>query len=155
MKWKLPPKIKIYEALGSIADNRVHINGNSAKVYSSDGLKYYDVVYNPDSHSIMSNDNGSYWQGYLGYPSIAFLMLSSVIKYDETEAEAFRDIEWKKINTKFKNDFDKTIEFIFSQKITDKNIQQKISADANKILSDIENLDLNLLGKRAKPPATK
>jgi hypothetical protein len=35
MKWQHPPIIKIYEALGAIADGRVEINGMTAKVYSS------------------------------------------------------------------------------------------------------------------------
>lgn len=33
MKWKIPPKIKIYEALGCIADKRIEINGNDGKVF--------------------------------------------------------------------------------------------------------------------------
>jgi hypothetical protein len=32
MKWKEPPIIKIYEALGAVADDRVEVEGNSAKV---------------------------------------------------------------------------------------------------------------------------
>ena len=72
MRWKNPPKIKVYEALGCIADNRIEVNENEAKVYSSSREKYYTVKY--DRNSIMSNDNGSYWVGYLGYPSIALLM---------------------------------------------------------------------------------
>jgi hypothetical protein len=35
MKWRHPPLIKIYEALGAIADGRVEVNGMTAKVYSS------------------------------------------------------------------------------------------------------------------------
>jgi len=35
MKWKHPPIIKIYEALGSVADGRLKLDGNFAKVYSS------------------------------------------------------------------------------------------------------------------------
>ncbi len=34
MKWKHPPIIKIYEALGAVADGRVKISGDSAQVYS-------------------------------------------------------------------------------------------------------------------------
>jgi hypothetical protein len=37
--WKLPPIIKVYEALGCIADGRIHVDGDSAKVYSSSGNK--------------------------------------------------------------------------------------------------------------------
>ncbi|MFZ1075166.1 MAG: hypothetical protein WAN50_02225 [Minisyncoccia bacterium] len=37
MKWKKPPVIKIYEALGAVADGRIEVDGNAAKVYSSSG----------------------------------------------------------------------------------------------------------------------
>ena len=70
MKWEHPPIIKIYEALGAVADNRVELSENTAKVFSSSGNKFYDVSYDRDSNSIMTNDNGSYWKGYLGYPAI-------------------------------------------------------------------------------------
>lgn len=152
MKWKIPPKIKVYEALGSIADGRVEVDGNAARVFLSDQSKYYDVLFDPESNSIMANDNGSYWVGYLGYPSIAFLMLRGVIKYDKSDSEAFLGIEWKKINTKFKNDFDKTTEYIFLEIIKDELLQQKISADADKIIEEIVSLNLNLLGIKQKPP---
>lgn len=155
MKWKVPPKIKVYEALGSIADDRIEVDGNTAKVYSTDGSKYYDVIYDSKSNSIMTNDNGSYWVGYLGYPAIAFLMLKGLIKYDKSDSETFRGIEWKKINTKFKNNFDKTIDYIFSEIIKDSDNQQKISANADIILEEITNLDLNLLGTKQKPPVEK
>ena len=39
MKWKLPPKIKIYESLGSIGDKRISVSENSADVYSSNRRK--------------------------------------------------------------------------------------------------------------------
>jgi len=69
--WKQPPIIKVYEALGSIADGRITVEGNTAKIYSSSGNKFYEVTYDPDTSSIMCNDNGSYWAGYLGYPAIS------------------------------------------------------------------------------------
>lgn len=62
MKWKHPPITKIYEALGSVADERIELVGSSAKVYSSSRNKFYVVSYEPGA--IMANDNGSYWQGY-------------------------------------------------------------------------------------------
>jgi hypothetical protein len=79
MKWKTPPDTKIYEALGTVADGRVKVEGNTAKVFSSSGNKHYDVEYDPKASAIMANDNGSYWNGYLGYPAIAFLMATNVI----------------------------------------------------------------------------
>ena len=72
--WKSPPKAKVYEALSAVADGRVTLmGGEKAEVVSSDGTKTYHVEWSPDSNQITSNDNASYWQGYLGYPIIAVL----------------------------------------------------------------------------------
>lgn len=152
MKWKIPPTIKIYEALGAVADGRVHIDRNSAKVFSSSGNKFYDVAYDPDARVIMMNDNGSYWQGYLGYPGIAFLMKKNIIKYDEGLAHALQGIAWKDINTKFKNDFTKTETYIKNIVFEKGLANDKLEKEINAISSQIEKLDLSLLGKRKKPP---
>src|SRR5258708_14649763 len=74
-QWKLPPLIKVYEALGAIGDGRVRIEDERrATVMSSDGSKTYEVETSADGREIASNDNASYWQGYVGYPSIAALI---------------------------------------------------------------------------------
>lgn len=43
--WLQPPIIKVYEALGALADDRIKVKGNTAKVYSSSGNKFYTVTY--------------------------------------------------------------------------------------------------------------
>ncbi len=53
MKWKHPPIPKIYEALGTVADNRVEVSGGTAKVFSSTGNKFYEVTYDPEKGEIM------------------------------------------------------------------------------------------------------
>lgn len=150
MKWKRPPIIKIYEALGAVADGRVEISRNTAKVHSSSKNKFYNVSYNPDTQSIMTNDNGSYWKGYLGYPSIAFLMKTGAISYDEKIGNLLKNIAWKDINQKFKNNFDKTLEYILSSKSEKEKME--ITELANKIESEIKALDLNFLGNKTLPP---
>lgn len=152
MKWKIPPRIKVYEALGAIADERIVVEDNTAKVYSSSRGKYYTVEYNPEERAIMTNDNGSYWVGYLGYPAISFLMLKKLLPYNETYAHVLRDIAWKDINVKFKNDFSKTeklLEDIFTQKNID---VEEVHIYTQQILDEIKKLNLNLLGQKKKPP---
>jgi len=150
MLWKHPPQIKIYEALGAVADGRVEISGNSGKVYSSSRNKYYDVNYDPDKQAIMTNDNGSFWKGYLGYPAIAFLMKKGVLSYSPRIGELLANIAWKDINQKYKNDFDKTLEFILSTK-TDE--EKKMLADfVFKVDVEIKELKLGILGSKVKPP---
>ncbi len=153
MKWKLPPKIKIYEALGCVADGRIErVGEGEARVYSSSRGKFYTVTYDAESRSIMANDNGSYWQGYLGYPAIAFLMSIGVVRFSLEYAEALKDIAWKDINTKFKNDFDKTVEHIHSILQIKGILIQEFLLEIDDILHQVEMLDLSLLGKKMKPP---
>ncbi len=152
MKWKMPPKIKIYEALGAIADDRVELNGETARVESSDGSKKYDVIYSNVDNSIMSNDNGSYWQGYLGYPSIAFLMIRNKLDYNNEYANALRNIKWKQINVRNNNDFAKTINEI-DKIIEQKGINlKKFEKYITSVRDQISALELNYFGKKIKPP---
>ncbi|MFA5962108.1 MAG: hypothetical protein WC848_05485 [Parcubacteria group bacterium] len=152
MKWKLPPKIKIYEALGSLGDGRIEISGNTGKVYSSSGQKFYAVVFDPEQKSIMANDNGSYWQGYLGYPSIAFLMKTGIIKFNSVYSEALKGIAWKDINTEFENDFGKTADYVHEM-LKERGIASSdFLEEVDSIYGQIEKLDLALLGSKTKPP---
>lgn len=152
MKWKLPPPIKIYEALGAVADGRIKVDGNEAKVYSSSGNKFYTVTYDVNKQEMMANDNGLYWQGYLGYPSIAFLMHIGVIHFNPLYAEALKGVAWKDINTQFKNDFNKTVTYVHSL-LQEKSVSlEDFLKEADDIQTQIERLNLSLLGKKTKPP---
>lgn len=150
MKWAHPPIIKIYEALGAIADGRIKVFGNSAKVYSSSGNKFYSVDYAPDSSSIMVNDNASFYKGYLGYPAIAFLLMIGELNYSSTIAEELKDIAWKDINQKFKNDFNKTLAFILETKTPE--IREALEKEVAKIDEKLQTKTYNLLGEKTKPP---
>jgi hypothetical protein len=110
--WKLPPRIKILEALGSIADKRISIlseksiDGKTvvkAICISSEKNKVYNIIYIPEDNAIFADDNGSRFRGYLGYPSIALLMLKKVLSYSPELSLFLKDIPWKKMNEKFKN----------------------------------------------------
>ena len=152
MEWKLPPKIKVHEALGCIADKRIELEGDEAKAYSSSRGKFYTIKYDPKNNAIMANDNGPYWAGYLGYPSIAFLMVKGVIKFDKFFAEALKDIPWKDINTKFKNDFTKTEEYILEILRLRGISKDKINDEVTKIYNQIKDLKVEKLGARTLPP---
>ncbi len=150
--WKQPPIIKVYEALGCVADKRIQIDGDTAKIYSSSGNKFYTVTYDPKTNSIMCNDNGSYWAGYLGYPAIAFLLTKNIIPYSPVSADLLSDIKWKDINQNFKNDFVKTEEYC-------QNLVVQRDGDLKALLADIANIykylgdhPLTLLGTKTKPP---
>lgn len=153
MYWNGPPIIKVYEALGCLADGRISLNGeNEAQVSSSSGNKKYIVKYDPYKNSIIANDNGSYWQGYLGYPSIAFLMVKGVISFDKNLSQSLGGIAWKAVNTKFKNDFAETENYVLDllsrKKLSPTSVQEKIKI----ILNEVNVLKLGILEPKIKPP---
>lgn len=152
MIWKLPPSIKIYEALGSVADGRIELTDDGAKVYSSSRKKFYTVTYDKEKNAIMANDNGSFWQGYLGYPAIAYLMLVGEIKYEPKIAEALKDIAWKEVNSKFKNDYEKTIAYV--QRLAEERgvTVKSLVAAVDDIAQQLADLKLKPLGAKQKPP---
>lgn len=151
MKWKLPPRIKIFEALGCIADGRIEISGNGAKVFSSSRGKFYSVKHD-GKNAIMCNDNSSYWAGYLGYPSIAFLMMKGKIKYNPKFAEALKDIPWKDVNVKFKNDYEKTEAHVLELVKERGYDTAKLLKEIDNIFEQIRKMDIEMLGEKIKPP---
>jgi hypothetical protein len=109
MKWKDPHISKVYEALGCLADSRLEESNGEVKVYSSSRKKFYNVKYDKSKNEIMSNDNISFYVGALGYPSIAYLMKLGELPFNDGFANALKDIPWKDLNVKNKNDFSKTV----------------------------------------------
>lgn len=150
MKWDIPPIIKVYEALGAVADGRVVEDGETAKVFSSSGNKFYEVNYDESTNSIMTNDNGSYWKGYLGYPAIAYLMQIGKLSYREDLGELMKGIHWKDINQEFKNDFEKTIKYVLSPLSLDES--SLLEEYAEGVLEEIKTMELNYLGPKKLPP---
>ncbi len=102
--WKPTPALKILEALGAVADDRVReVNEAEAAVDSSDGSKTYTVTWDAESRVVSSNDNASFWQGYLGYPGVAFLMRAGLLPFDEQLAAGLKGVEWKTLNKKLRD----------------------------------------------------
>ncbi|MEM2822255.1 MAG: hypothetical protein QXE64_01540 [Candidatus Pacearchaeota archaeon] len=139
--WKIPPRIKVLEAAGAIADKRIKIKEKNkltvAGCISSLGDKVYEVVYDKSKNAIKSNDNGSLFKGYLGYPSIALLMLEKVLGFDEKLSNALKGIPWKVLNEKFKNYF-KT-ELVVKQILRKKGIDEKsLDKFIEKVLAEIK-----------------
>ena len=153
MKWAKPPLNKVYEALGAIADGRVEMDGDTARVYSSSRNKYYDVVYDPEARAITANDNASFYAGYLGYPSIAFVLARRIVDYDPMLAEYLKGFAWKDINQRYKNDFEKTDAYIDGEVAARYGVDlTDFHRQLNEILDRVVALDLNKLGATKKPP---
>ncbi|MCH8519303.1 MAG: hypothetical protein LAT82_00945 [Nanoarchaeota archaeon] len=151
--WKNPPPIKIYEALGCIVDKRIVEESGEIRVYSSSRNKYYVIEYDEKKHAIVSNDNGSYYVGYLGYPAIAYLMLKEKISYNQSYAYALKDILWKDLNVKFDNDYFLVEEYIYKYYLKKHNINIKeFKLFVNQVLEEIKLLQLKKLQFLSPPP---
>jgi len=136
---KLPPRIKILEALGCIADGRITIlNENHAIVKSSEGTRSYNVYIDLNNNIVYSDDNGTKIKEYIGYPIIALLMIKGVVPFNEEIAKALSKIPWRELNEKYKN-------YYIVEKIV-KNIALKRGVSIDKIDRFIE-MVINALRK--------
>lgn len=155
-KWKMPPAAKIYEAIGALGDGRVMlIDDSHARVRSSDGEKSYDVEISADGREVSSNDNASYWQGYLGYPGIAVMLARGFLSVDPAAVNALTRVPWKELNRRFRNDYAKTIAEVEAR-------MRKAGADPAAVRAEVEALlhALERFGpvhgaRRVHPPAEK
>lgn len=161
MKWKIPPLIKVYEALGCIADERLEIDNLEGRVYSSSRGKFYTIKYESKSNSIMVNDNGSYYVGYLGYPAIAYLMKNWELDFSEEYSNALNGIHWKDLNVKHDRNKSKGIPYYDFEAVikeVDLLVEERginiveFKGFLERILEQIKSKDLNLLGKKEFPP---
>lgn len=146
MKFKLPKIEKIPEAYSAIADNRITLGENEATVLSSDRTKEYKITWEDSAYS--SNDNASYWQGQLGYPVIAVLMLQNKLSLNRQIAQNFQNIPWKKLNTSYKNNYSAALEEVYND-FSNKNVDcEEIKKEIDKVYEEITKLDIEL--KRGK-----
>lgn len=153
--WKMPPLVKVYEALGAIGDGRVRIEDERrATVTSSDGSKTYEVETSADGREIASNDNASYWQGYVGYPAIAVLITRGFYRAPANVIDALAGVGWKELNRKNRNDWAATIAEV------EKGLEQAghdpdaVRSEAEAVLSFLRTLR-PVRGKRTVPPSEK
>lgn len=158
MKWKIPPKAKIYEAYSAIADHRYEmLDDNRLSLTSSSNNKAYEISWKIEEDlagktiKIASNDNASYWQGYAGYPIITALMILGEIKYNNEVLPFFKGIHWKKLNQECKNNYDKVVAKIL-EGIGDAGSVQAIESDVDAIFDQINTLSLEKLGGSKRPP---
>ena len=152
-RWKMPPLAKIYEALGAIGDGRVRLeDATHASVVSSSGDKTYSVELDPTTHQIASNDNASYWQGYLGYPAIAVLILHGLYMPHPETLKALAGVPWKELNTRYRNDYARTLDDVLARAETQGANSAAIRAEAAALLEALQTYGA-LRGRRLRPPS--
>lgn len=100
-----PPRIKILEASGALGDGRISVLSNTmAFVRSSLGDKEYKVVVVSESNNVYrvySNDNGTVYRGYVGYPILAFMMKKGILPIDNEVIRAMTNVPWKELNERY------------------------------------------------------
>lgn len=156
MRWKRPHISKVYEALTAIADERIEIDSpNHARCYSSSLNKFYDITWDFECDSIMSNDNSAYFTDSLSYPMIAVLLLKNKIAYNKKALYLLRNIHWKKINQQHKNNYDKAIESVLKELEVDGVNVLWLKKEIEKIHIAVCDLPLKQLGQKQQPPQEK
>ena len=150
MFWLETPITKFYEALGCVSDGRVKkLSEDSFLVTASTWNKRYKVTYHHNEQAITSNDNSSYYVGYLGYPGIATLLFLDVITYDSRFGELLRGVNWKALNQSNNNNFDKTVSDLLSQMTASEALELQDYIKGLKV--NFDNLQLKKLGKTQVP----
>src|SRR6516165_8038137 len=149
--WKMPPLAKVYEALGALGDRRVLIDDEQhARVLSSDRSKTYLVEISADGREISSNDNASYWQGYLGYPAIAVMLKRGLCPVRAEAINALSGIPWNELNRRFHNDYSRTIGEVMRRAEARGFDSKMIAAEAEAVLSKLRE-SAPLRGPRRRP----
>jgi len=110
------------------------------------------VFWDEMKQAIMTNDNGTYWQGYLGYPGLAFLMKIGELEYRKEVAQSLEGIAWKDLNTRFNNRFEKTMEVVWNQTKTKGVTREELENEVERITERLKQMKLVFLGKKLKPP---
>lgn len=149
---KLPPIEKIYEAYSAIADKRVTLKENIAIVTSSDYKKEYTVSWENNIYS--SNDNASYWQGYVGYPIIAVLFLQNKLNLNNKIAHYFKGINWKKLNIQYKRNYTKVINKILRDLENNSVNSKEIQLETLKVFEQLKCLDIVNKRGKLRPPSS-
>ncbi len=102
----LPPRIKVLEALGALADGRVRKESeNFFSVVSSDGSRTYRVYVErvgQREFRACSTDNGTVFRRYVGYPIISVMMLLGYLRRDLEVEKALSSIPWRRLNETLK-----------------------------------------------------
>ncbi|MCX8185209.1 MAG: hypothetical protein RMI56_04150 [Sulfolobales archaeon] len=101
-KLSIPPRVKVLEALGALADGRARrVQSDLFEVTSSDSSRTYRVYVKRvglKEYIVCSTDNGTVYRGYVGYPIIAVMALNGYLSRDRDVEETLSGIPWRKLN---------------------------------------------------------
>ena len=152
--WKLPPRAKVFEAFTALADGRVRLAGPGfATVVSSGGDKTYDVDWSDDGRTVAANDNASYWQGYLGYPAVAVLLLRGDLRADEDAVAALAGVPWHELNKRYRRDYEAAVAHALAGLPTGGPDAGAVERAVDGVMEQLAALDLQRVGRGRRPPS--
>ncbi len=136
-----PPRIKFLEALGTVADGRVRVlSENEAEVRASEGDRVYRVFLNLGDGLADSDDNGTRFRNYVGYPIIAFMMVKGLIPYLPRIGELLKGLKWHSLNERYKSY--RAVEYYVKEILARKGVEpgevDRYIEEAIRMLSKIE-----------------
>ena len=100
----------------------------------------------------MSNDNMAYYRDEISYPMVAFFLENNEIQFDRSILEYLRNIKWKDINQKNKNDYMKSVGQVLAG-LAEKGVDvELIKKEVTKIFEAINSKELLKLGEKIFPP---
>lgn len=145
----------VYEALTVIADNRIDIEKATemsiAKCFSSSRNKFYTINFNLKELSFMSDDNMAYYRDEVSYPILSVLLQENFLNFDKNILPNFKNIFWKEINQKNKNNYMKSVEE-FLENISNEDLRIKIQKECLQIFLELNKLELKVFGEKNLPP---
>ena len=158
MNWKTPPQgtfeSKVYEALGCIADDRIEISEDqkTGKIYSSSRNKFYNLFWDADKNGFYANDNSSFYKREISYTLIAFMMKIGKLPLEQKYSQMLKDIKWKDINQKYKNDFGKTVEEVNNTLQENDEDVEGLKKYTEEIMEKVVELNIEILPMNLRPP---
>ncbi|MEM1931397.1 MAG: hypothetical protein QW780_02135 [Sulfolobales archaeon] len=144
-KLSLPPRIKVMEAMGALADGRIEsVGGSLFKVVSSDRTRTYRVyveMIEQGRFRVCSTDNGTVYRGYSGYPILSVLMVLGYLHRDVEVERALAGIPWRRLNESLKKYT--LVESEVLKLATSRGVSpSRVNAAVAKVLENLKNLTL-------------
>jgi hypothetical protein len=140
-----PPRVKVLEALGALADGRVVGEGGGRfRVTSSDGSRSYSVYVESRGSGrfvACSTDNGTVFRGYVGYPIISALMVLGYLPRDAVVERALSGIPWRRLNESLKRYYlveREVLKVVSARGVASSRVEQLVS----RVLSTLERYEL-------------
>lgn len=146
-----PPPIKVLEAAAAIADGRVRILSNDGKLLvararsSGRSIGYRVVVETLERwegrvYNVYSDDNGTIYRGYVGYPIISSLMIAGRLPRDERVESLLKGINWHELNSRYKN-YGRVIRVVIQERAPNKGDSRRLESFMRDVLSRIRSCE--------------